>query len=134
MASSLDRVDKEIVCILQEDGRTPISEMARTIGVSEPTIRRKLGRLLSEEIVSIRAISDPFKLGFGASAYIGLDVELGRIEEVAALLGGYPMIESVAVTTGPHDITIKATFDSIAELTAFVVGELASIEGIKDSQ
>jgi len=132
-AAKLDRVERQIIRLLQKDGRLATSEIARECGVSEPTARRKLGRLVDEKIISIRAVADPIVLGYATPAYIGLDVERSRIEEVSNFLSRYPMIESVAVVTGPHDLLIKAAFHSAAELYDFVLKELTKADGIKDS-
>ena len=129
----LDRVEIEIVRLLQKDGRMPTSEMARLCGVSEPTVRRKLARLLDDKIIAIRAVSDPFALGYAAPAYIGLDVERPKIEEVSRFLCGYSNIQSVDVVTGPYDLMIKAAFHSTAELYEFAFTELTKADGIKDS-
>lgn len=131
--AKLDRVERQIIRLLQKDGRLATSEIARECGVSEPTARRKLGRLLEENIISIRAVADPIALGYAAPAYIGLDVERSKIEEVSSFLSRYPLIESVAVVTGPHDVLIKAAFHSTAELYDFVLKELTKSDGIKDS-
>jgi Lrp/AsnC family transcriptional regulator, regulator for asnA, asnC and gidA len=132
-AAKLDRVEKQIVRLLQRDGRMATSEIARECGVSEPTARRKLARLLDDKVISIRAVADPIVLGYATPAYIGLDVERSKIEKVSKFLSHYPMIESVAVVTGPHDVLVKAAFDSAAELYDFVLKELTKADGIKDS-
>jgi Lrp/AsnC family transcriptional regulator for asnA, asnC and gidA len=132
-AAKLDRVEIAIICLLQKDGRMPTSEIARVCGASEPTVRRKLARLLDEKIIAVRAEADPFSLGYAAPAYIGLDVERQKIERVARWLSKYPVIESVDVITGPHDLLIKAAFHSTEELYDFVLKELTKQDGIKDS-
>jgi Lrp/AsnC family transcriptional regulator for asnA, asnC and gidA len=129
----LDRVEAEIVQTLQRDGRMATVQIARDVGVSEPSVRRKLSRLLDGGIITVRATADPVALGYAAPAYIGLDVERSEIESVAQFLSKYPMIESVAVITGPYDILIKAAFHSTTELYEFVLHELTKVAGIKDS-
>ena len=129
----LDSVEVKMIRLLQKDGRMSTSELARECGVSEPTARRKLTRLLNSGTIKIRAVADPFALGYSAPAYIGLDVERQKIEEVSKFLSRYPMIESVAVVTGPHDLLIKAAFHSTAELYDFVLEELTKVDGISDS-
>lgn len=131
--SKLDRIEAEIVRHLQKDGRLTTSELARLSGASEPTVRRKLARLLKDKIITVRAVADPFALGYAAPAYIGLDVERPKIEEVSTFLCSYPNIESVDVVTGPYDLLLKAAFHSTAELYHFVLKELTKAEGIKDS-
>jgi Lrp/AsnC family transcriptional regulator, regulator for asnA, asnC and gidA len=128
-----DQSEVKIIRLLQRNGRMSTAELARETGTSEPTVRRKLGRLIDDGIITIRAVSDPVALGYAAPAYIGLDVERHRIEEVARTLSSYPMIETVAVITGPFDILVKAAFHSTTELYDFVLKELVKVKGIKDS-
>jgi Lrp/AsnC family transcriptional regulator, regulator for asnA, asnC and gidA len=128
-----DQSEVKIIRLLQRNGRMSTAELARETGTSEPTVRRKLARLIDDGIITIRAVSDPVALGYAAPAYIGLDVERHRIEEVAQTLSSYPMIETVAVITGPYDILVKAAFHSTTELYDFVLKELAKVKGIKDS-
>ena len=131
--AQLDSVERQIISLLQEDGRKTTAEMARLISVAEPTVRRKLTRLLQEEIIKVRAVSDPARLGFSAPAFIGLDVDRARIEAVAEKLCTYPMVEDVVILTGPYDILIRAAFESTTELYEFVLHELGTVEGIRDT-
>lgn len=129
----LGETERQIVLLLQEDGRMSTSEMARRIGVSEPTVRRKLTYLLDSGTVQIRAVSNPVSLGFEASAIIGVDVKRDNIGHVAEVLKQFSFVESVAVTTGPYDLMIQACFKNLRELYDFILVELASVEGIEDS-
>lgn len=129
----LDRSEKLIIRLLQEDGRMSTAEMARRLGISEPTVRKKLGQLTQQGRVRIRATADPVELGYEASAFIGIDVERNAIVKVANVLKQYPFVDSVAVTTGPYDLIIKACFTTLQDLYDFILVELAAVEGIKDT-
>lgn len=111
----------------------PTVDVARRMGVSEPTARRKLARLQEAGVIHVVAIADPAPLGYDASAYIGLDVDRSRIQEVAAKLAEYDAITSVVVATGPYDIIIEAAFPTMQDHYEFVLNELAKYEGIQDS-
>lgn len=131
--SELDVVERQIVTLLQKDGRTTTADMARSIDVAEPTVRRKLNRLIQDGIIKVRAVADPQRLGFNAPAYIGLDVERSQIEAVAEKLCSYPMVEDVSILTGPYDILIRAAFESTSQLYEFVLHELGAVSGIRDT-
>lgn len=131
--SGLDSTELAIVRILQDDGRIATAEMARRLNVSEPTVRRKLSRLQDSEVLHVVAVTDPASLGYGAPAYIGLDVDRPKIQEVAVLLAEYDVVSSVVVATGPYDVIIEAAFPTIQDLYEFVLDELAKYEGIRDS-
>jgi Lrp/AsnC family transcriptional regulator, regulator for asnA, asnC and gidA len=60
----LDRVERLMIAHLQKDGRLGIQALARKLGVSDVTARRKLRRLLHDGIVQIVAAVDPFQVGF----------------------------------------------------------------------
>lgn len=109
------------------------ADIARRIQVSEPTARKKLNRLLSDNVIKVRAVADPVALGYTTPVYIGLVVERTKLGEVAAALAKYDFIESVTISTGPHDITLKACFVSADEVYKFLFEELVKYEGIRDS-
>lgn len=130
---SLSAAEKGIVRLLQEDGRMTTVEIARRLEISEPTVRKKLGQMLADGTIRIRAVADPFDLGYEASAFIGIDVERAALLKVASVLEAYPFVDSVAIATGPHDLIVKACFPTIRELHDFLLVELGAVEGIKDS-
>ena len=111
----------------------PTAELARRLGTSEPTIRKKLGRLQDDGVIQVVAVSDPAALGYGAPAYIGLDVDRPKIRAVAAALAEYPFISNVAVATGPYDIIVEAAFPTMQDLYEFVLNELTRFQEIRDS-
>lgn len=129
----LDQTEKPLIRLLQDDGRMPTAEIARRLGISEPTVRKKLGQLIQEGRVKVRATADPANLGYEASAFIGVDVERNAIIRVATVLEQYPFVDGVAVTSGPYDLIIKACFETLDDLYNFLLIELAAVEGIKDT-
>jgi DNA-binding Lrp family transcriptional regulator len=55
MKDSLDQVDRTLVAQLQEDGRTPLSQIGRKIGISHVAVRKRLEKLLGEGLIQISA-------------------------------------------------------------------------------
>ncbi|MGF3499639.1 MAG: Lrp/AsnC family transcriptional regulator [Candidatus Methanosuratincola sp.] len=134
MLGSLDAVDREIIAILQQDGRTTNTEIARRLGVAEGTIRRRIDRLVSEGFIKIAAVCDPFKVGMGTVAMIHLDVELTYLEEAAARLVEMPCVRVVAYATGIHDIIVEAIFASNQDLLVFLKDKIPQIPGIRNAE
>jgi len=127
---SLSSTDKEIIKLLQQDGRMSFVEMAERIGVTEGTIRRKFYRLVEEGIIDIGAKSDPFVIGFDTPAVIGLKVQPSMVRQVAAQIATLPRIRQLMLTTGMFDIIVVGYFASNHELARFITEDLARIEGI----
>ena len=56
--------------------------MARGLGVSEGTVRRRLAKLLDDRVIRVIAIAEPEQLGYHTSAFIGLQIDPSRVESV----------------------------------------------------
>lgn len=131
MSKSIDALDRQIIAILQRDGRTPNVEIARQLGVAEGTVRRRIERLVQEGIIKIAAVANPFKIGLGTVALIHVDVELPKVKEVAEKLVHMQEVRYVAYATGGHDIIIEAIFPSNQKLLEFLRDKLSPIPGIR---
>ena len=69
----MDELDLKIIGILQSDGRASNAKIARAVGVSEGTVRRRLRRLIKDDIVHVVAVPNLEKMGYGTTALIGLE-------------------------------------------------------------
>ena len=52
----MDELDRKIIGLLQMDGRASNAKIAREVGVSEGTVRRRLRRLIQEDVVKVIAV------------------------------------------------------------------------------
>lgn len=120
--------------LLQEDGRLSVAKLSRSLGITEVTVRKKLNRLLSEEVIRVVATVDPFDVGYETPVIIGLKVQRTRIDEVANRLSGLPQVRFIAASTGRVDLIVEVVTRTNQDLAAFLLDELGSIEGILDSE
>ena len=130
----MDNVDRAIMAILQEDGRAPHVELARRLGVSEGTVRRRLAKLLKGGVIRVVAVAEPERLGYHTSAFIGLQVDPAQVEEVATKLAALAETEQVAITTGRYDIFIGVNLESAAALAAFLHRKIGTVEGVRRTE
>lgn len=126
----LDDVDREIIRLLQRDGRMTNTEIGRVLGLTEATIRKRIGRLLEEDLVSIVAVPTPLAVGLTLSAVIGVSVELGKLHDVADKLVELPEVRYVGLSTGRYDVIIEAFFSDHEHLLTFVSDKLGSFDGV----
>lgn len=128
----LDKTEKSMILLLQRDGRMSFVDMAKEVGVTEGTIRRKFNRLVGEEIIHIAAVVEPFKVGFNAPVLISLKVEPGQLESVARHLVALPRVRYAVACTGPYDLVAEAYFANNDELSSFLMNELSRVPGIRE--
>lgn len=130
-----DKFDWQIISLLNEDGRTPSAEIARKLGnVSARTVTNRINALTEHGIINIRAVVNPEKVGYGVMADVFVEVEPGRVREVAQKAAEFPQSSYVACATGECDVSISLRVKSIDELFEFVTEKLGKIPGVRRTQ
>ncbi|UVK42180.1 Lrp/AsnC family transcriptional regulator [Mesorhizobium sp. AR07] len=132
--SDLDDTEQAVLSQLKVDGRMSSVDIAKRIGVTEATVRRKMARVLEDPDICIQAVVRPLRSDVGIAAIVGLDVDREHIISVARKLSEYSFVDSVYAMTGPFDIIIQLTLPSTTSLHDFLVSELSNVPGIKDSE
>jgi Lrp/AsnC family transcriptional regulator for asnA, asnC and gidA len=134
MRHRIDATERRMIELLQQDGRLTVTQMARNLGVTEVTARRKLKRLLADGIVRVVATVDPFDVGYETPVIIGLKVERGKLDDVAERLSALPQVRYIGASTGRVDLIIEVVTRTNQDLADFLLNQLAAIDGISDSE
>jgi Lrp/AsnC family transcriptional regulator for asnA, asnC and gidA len=131
---ALDELDNKLIGLLQDDGRASNIELAKKIGVSEGTVRRRFRNLVEDQVIRVVAIPDPAKLGRNTTALIGLQVDPALVDPVATQLAQIPEVQYSAVTTGAYDVFVWVALSSPEELSSFLRGRIGAIEGVRRTE
>ncbi len=132
MSHKADSVDRAIVDLLIEDGRMSCTEIARRIGhVSERSVRYRIERLIKEGIIRISAVVSPKSVGFPVTADVFIEVEPGRIMDVARRLRDLECVSYVACSTGATDVSAQIVARNNDELYGFVTQVIAQVPGVR---
>ena len=130
----MDELDHKIIALLQMDGRASNAKIAREVGVSEGTVRRRLRRLTKDDVVHIVAVPNLEKLGYATTALAGLQTGPGMSDTVAESLASLPESHYVAVTTGSYDVFVWAGLESAESLGNFLRTKVGVIEGVQRTE
>jgi Lrp/AsnC family transcriptional regulator for asnA, asnC and gidA len=131
---ALDDLDRRIMKLLRHDGRLTYAQISRTVGVSEPTVRKRIDRLVHAGAIIFMARLNPAPIGFPVDAFIGIRVVRGRVKEVGRKLAEMENVGYVAYLTGSFDIMIEAFLPDTEGLFKFLNEDLELIEGISYSE
>ena len=130
----MDELDTKIITMLQKDGRASNAGIAREVGVSEGTVRRRLKRLIQEEYIKVVALPDPVKMGYESEALIGVQVDPDKVDQVASGLASLEEIKWVTATTGSYDIFAWATLTNAEALGIFLRTKVGIIAGVRRTE
>ena len=126
----MDELDRRIIALLQEDGRASNAKIAREVGVSEGTVRRRLRRLIDGDVIKVIAVPNLEQMGYGTAALVAIQTGPGQVDEVAAAIGALEEAHYVAITTGAYDIFTWVGLESPEKLGNFLRGKVGTIPGV----
>ncbi|MUL81839.1 MULTISPECIES: Lrp/AsnC family transcriptional regulator [unclassified Mycolicibacterium] len=130
--TDLDAVDRQLIELLQADGRIPYAELGRRANLTEKTARRRVSRLLDEGYMTIAAVTDPAVLGFGSMGLALLTVDGSRTPvDLAAELALLPEADYVTATTGPFGVVLELVCTDARELHDVAFGKIATLAGVR---
>lgn len=128
----MDVLDHRILACLQESARRSNCEVGKDLGVSESTVRKRLARMLDENLIRIVAVADPLKIGYPVVAVIGFRCLPSALTRVETALAGLDEFRFIGMTTGAYDFVAEAWFQSMGELSAFITDRLGGIEDLRE--
>jgi Lrp/AsnC family transcriptional regulator for asnA, asnC and gidA len=129
-ALALDELDLKIIEYLIEDGRTPYTQIAEELGITESTVRKRVSRMREDDIIKIRAITDPAKLGYTTEAIVGVQLDTKDLPRSLVVLKAFEEITHINVCAGIYDLVIEIRVKSNEDLFAFLTEKLRKTPGI----
>ncbi len=129
----MDRTDRQIIGLLQEEGTLTNAALARDIGVSEETVRRRLKRLTQESVLRIVAIPNDEMMGLGTKALLGIKTDPGNIDGAASIIAENSTVQWISVTTGRFDIVAQVAVTDVPTLYEVQqhLGKIVAVESIE---
>ncbi len=124
-------IDYKIIRLLQKNGRIPNTEIAKTLGVSEATVRNRLQTLIRDEHIQILAIVNPIKLKSGMVGNIRIMAENKKLEQVGKALFEIDELWYISQMVGRDDFDAEYYVSSQGEFGR-LIERIKNIDGIVD--
>lgn len=128
----IDQLDAAIISLLQKDGRRPSVEMARLLNVAEGTIRKRIERLIGDEVIQVSAWADPLKIGYENYAVLMIRIDHQELDRAAQRIAQFPEIFFLGICTGAYDLFVTAAFRSLQHMHEFITERLSRVAGVRD--
>lgn len=130
----LDKIDFNILKILQEHGRITNAQLATDVGLSPaPTLERVRKLESSGLIQSYHAVVNPELLGLGITVFIEVKLNYHGHFKIEQFIENISSLEEVVEAyhiTGDGDFLLKMYVNSISDYQKFIVDKLSKIDGV----
>jgi DNA-binding Lrp family transcriptional regulator len=124
----LDRIDRRILRLLQEDGRMTNVELASRVGISPPPCLRRVRALEQAGFIrGYHADLDPQRLGFEVRVFAQVrlksqaEADLRAFEELAR---GWPAVRECHMLNGEVDFILKCAAPDLKAFQRFLTESL----------
>ena len=129
-AVELDEFDRAIIRKLQVDGRMPVAQLAKVVGLSQTATRHRLQKMLSDDAIQVVVVGDARLMGFDVEAMVGVGVD-GDPRAVAEAIGKIPEVMNVMISAGRFSLMFEVICETNYELDKILTQRVRRIEGVR---
>jgi len=131
----LDRTDRRLLALLQQNNRLSNLELADAVGLSPTPCARRVKRLEESGLITAQvSLLDASQLGLKLTAIIGISMDRHtpeRFEHFEATVRAYPEVMECDVVTGQSaDYLLRVVVPDMEYYEKFLLGRLTRIEGV----
>ena len=132
----MDPTDREILRLLQEDGRLTNAALAERVHLSASPCLRRLKRLEGDAVIrGYRAVLDRRRVGLGLTVFVEIKVA-GHTDETAARLqetfAAMPEVIACHIVSGPADFLLEVVVPDLEHYERLLLGRLLKLPGVDD--
>ena len=132
----LDRVDREMLAILQSEGRISNAALAERLHLSPSPCLRRLRALEHEGVINgYAAILDRPRLGLGLTVFVDLKVERHSEQsaaEISRALSEAPEVISAHIVSGVADFRLEVVVADLASYERLLFDLLLKLPHVTD--
>lgn len=138
MEAELDRIDRKILSILQEDGRIANLKLAEAVALSPTAVLARVQRLTRDGfILGYEARLNPLKLGAGMLVFV--EVLLDRttpnvFDQFKAAVQVHPEILECHMVAGGFDYLLKTRSADMNAYRVFAGNVLWQLPGVRETR
>jgi DNA-binding Lrp family transcriptional regulator len=129
----MDTLDTQLISLLRDNARTPISTLATQLKVSRGTVQNRIDKLLEERILlGFTVRTTPEAASYRIRAITMVRTE-GDADQVLRTLRGYPEVRALHTTNGRWDIVAELATDTLQEFDE-VLRQIGKVRGVANTE
>jgi DNA-binding Lrp family transcriptional regulator len=131
---TLDRIDRQILALLQEDGRMTNVELAERVGLTAPPCLRRVRALEQAGVIrGYHAECDPSQLGFPITVFAMVSLRSQAEQDLAAFethVAAIPEVRECHMLNGEIDFILKIVAADLESFQRILTTKLTSAPNV----
>ncbi|MBL8572559.1 MAG: Lrp/AsnC family transcriptional regulator [Hyphomicrobiaceae bacterium] len=128
----MDRTDRKILTLLQQDCTLPVAEIGKKVGLSTTPCWRRIQKLEEDGVIKRRvAVLDPKKVNAKVTAFVAITTSTHSeewLKRFAEVVNSFPEVVEFYRMAGQVDYLMKVVVPDIEAYDAFYKRLIAKIE------
>lgn len=117
----MDKIDLNLIKLLQENARYPLKKLAEEVFLSSPAVSARIEKLeKTGVIIGYSARVNQFELGYNITAFINLAMSPKEKVEFYPFIAACPNVIECNCVTGNYSMLIKVAYRTTMELDTFI--------------
>ena len=117
MVKSLDPTDRQIIAVLDANGRASLAEIGKNVGLSGPAVGERLRRLREDGVIEGFGVRiDPRALGYTMEAIVRIKPRSRQMHTVEQMIRDEPRFTACDRVTGEDCFVARLALVNVAEL------------------
>lgn len=138
MAPKLDRIDRQILDLLQRNDRLTAQEIGDRVGLSSTPVARRI-RMLEESklIKGYVALVDQKLVGLPVSVFVSVRLERQQeeaLQRFSRAIADWPEVIECYLMTGQQDYLLRVVVEDIEQYDRFLKTKLTRLDGVASIQ
>lgn len=133
----LDKFDKEILSVLQSEGRITWAQLATRINLSASACQRRVEALVAAGVIERFTVHlDEKKLGNEVKAFVAVNIDRQNTKlahEFRQRIRAHPQVQACHMISGTIDFMLEVVAKDLESFGAFIDRELLSMPAVKDA-
>ena len=131
MGVKMDKIDRKILAVLEQDGRQPYGTVAEAVGISKTPCWMRVQKLQQSGVIrGCRADIDPARLGLRVSAFCSVRVAFDQHSDFEESVRRHPAILECYTTAGDGDYLLQVVTANVETLDDLLRSQISRLPGV----
>ncbi|MDG6925594.1 MAG: Lrp/AsnC family transcriptional regulator [Nitrososphaerota archaeon] len=131
----LDEIDMKILGSLHKDASVSIPKLSKDLGLNLSVTYSRIKRLSRRKIIKqFTIVVDEEKLGFPASAVVGVNLDPKQRDQALAEMSKLEQVRIIQEVTGRFDAFVTVRGKTIEEIYKIVAEGIGKVQGVNQAE